>query len=265
MTGKETLRSLRNFAHASPTRGHADRYPPFNDVGFPSHQRPAHSYNRDRYIAEAIESVLAQTVTDFELIVSDDQIDRRNPRDHPRAWRGAHLAHPRVAQRAEPRGLRQPPPRRGAPPAAASSLTTIPDDAWRIGTAWQRWSSRSKKSPGRPSRCHARRLAGRATVPDALTPRLAYEREFRDTGCSIRPASALFRTEVSARSADFPEIVLLRGDDLFWLRRVTVNVLLASPATCSTTGVMRTSNSPNQPVMPPTRARRQKCGACSPG
>ena len=31
------------------------------------------SYNRDRYIAEAIESVLAQTVTDFELIVSDDR------------------------------------------------------------------------------------------------------------------------------------------------------------------------------------------------
>src|SRR4029077_20797158 len=30
------------------------------------------SYNRERYIAEAIESVLAQTFADFELIVSDD-------------------------------------------------------------------------------------------------------------------------------------------------------------------------------------------------
>ena len=30
------------------------------------------AYNRERYIAEAIESVLAQTLADFELIVSDD-------------------------------------------------------------------------------------------------------------------------------------------------------------------------------------------------
>ena len=30
------------------------------------------SYNRERYIAEAIESVLAQTFADFELIVTDD-------------------------------------------------------------------------------------------------------------------------------------------------------------------------------------------------
>src|SRR3954469_22732147 len=30
------------------------------------------TYNRERYVAEAIESVLAQTFEDFELIVSDD-------------------------------------------------------------------------------------------------------------------------------------------------------------------------------------------------
>ena len=30
------------------------------------------SYNREAFIAESIESVLAQTFTDFELIVSDD-------------------------------------------------------------------------------------------------------------------------------------------------------------------------------------------------
>src|SRR5205823_6563013 len=31
------------------------------------------AYNRERYIRAAIESVLAQTFTDFELIVSDDR------------------------------------------------------------------------------------------------------------------------------------------------------------------------------------------------
>ena len=31
------------------------------------------SYNREAFIAESIESVLAQTLTDFELIVSDDR------------------------------------------------------------------------------------------------------------------------------------------------------------------------------------------------
>ena len=64
------------------------------------------AYNREDYLAEAIESVLAQTRPDFELIVSDDcssdrtveianQYARRDPRS------------PRVDQRAEPRRLRQ--------------------------------------------------------------------------------------------------------------------------------------------------------------
>ena len=31
------------------------------------------SYNREQYIADAIESVLAQSLTDFELVICDDQ------------------------------------------------------------------------------------------------------------------------------------------------------------------------------------------------
>ena len=65
------------------------------------------SYNREDFIAESIESVLAQTMTDFELIVCDDQSSdgtvaiandyaRRDSRDS------------RVDQRAQPGRLRQP-------------------------------------------------------------------------------------------------------------------------------------------------------------
>ncbi|MEP7159294.1 MAG: glycosyltransferase, partial [Chloroflexota bacterium] len=35
------------------------------------------AFNRERYIADAIESVLAQTFTDFELIVVDDASEDR--------------------------------------------------------------------------------------------------------------------------------------------------------------------------------------------
>ena len=31
------------------------------------------SYNREDYIAESIESVLAQSMTDFELVICDDR------------------------------------------------------------------------------------------------------------------------------------------------------------------------------------------------
>ena len=31
------------------------------------------SYNREKYVAEAIESVIAQTFTEWELIIVDDQ------------------------------------------------------------------------------------------------------------------------------------------------------------------------------------------------
>ena len=36
------------------------------------------SFNRERYIADAIESVLAQTFTDFELVVVDDASSDRS-------------------------------------------------------------------------------------------------------------------------------------------------------------------------------------------
>ena len=42
------------------------------------------SYNREAFIAEAIESVLAQTIGDFELIVSDDAVDRQDGGDRER-------------------------------------------------------------------------------------------------------------------------------------------------------------------------------------
>ena|SRR5674476_1029541 len=71
------------------------------------------AYNREKYIAEAIESVLAQTFTDFELVVVDDgskdhtvdiarryskdprvsvHINEKNLGDYPNRNRAASLA-----------------------------------------------------------------------------------------------------------------------------------------------------------------------------
>ena len=62
------------------------------------------AYNREAYIAEALESVLAQTMTDFELIVSDDQSTDGTVRDR-RADCAPRSARPRLGERAQPRRL----------------------------------------------------------------------------------------------------------------------------------------------------------------
>ena len=59
------------------------------------------AYNRETYIAEAIESVLAQTMTDFELIVCDDQSTDRTV--GLRAIRATRFARPRLGERAQSR------------------------------------------------------------------------------------------------------------------------------------------------------------------
>lgn len=182
------------------------------------------AYNREDYIAEAIESVLAQSVADLELIVSDDQssdgtvaivndyarrdarvrlsINERNLGDYPNRRQAASLARGRFLKYHDSDDVMY----RHCLQTMLELLEAEPRAAFALSSAGG-W-------PGGP-------------CPMLLTPRLAYEREFLGFGLFHQgPASALFRTEAFRELGGFPE-VMHAGDYLFWLRACArVNLLL---------------------------------------
>jgi len=182
------------------------------------------SYNREGFIAESIESVLAQTLTDFELLVSDDRssdrtvaiandyarrdsrvrvsINERNLGDYANRNRAASLAQGQFLKYHDSDDVMY----RHCLAVMAEALSAEP----RAGFAM----SSSRNWPGGP-------------CPMLLTPRLSYEREYLGTGLfQAGPASALFRTDVFRRLGGFPEEGVA-SDMLFWIQACArVNVLL---------------------------------------
>jgi glycosyltransferase involved in cell wall biosynthesis len=182
------------------------------------------AYNRESYIAEAIESVLAQTLQDFELIVSDDrstdstvaianEYARRDPRvrvsvnernlgDYGNRRVVAGLARGRFLKYHDSDDVMYP----HCLAVMADSLLKAPSAAFAL--------SASRSWPGGP-------------CPMLLTPRLAYEREFLGFGLfQLGPAAALFRTEAFRELGGFGDAAHA-SDYLFWIRACArVNVLL---------------------------------------
>jgi hypothetical protein len=182
------------------------------------------SYNREQYIAESIESVLAQTLTDFELIVSDDQSSdgtvaiandyaRRDPRirvsvnetnlgDYGNRRQVASLARGRFLKFHDSDDVMY----RHCLHAMVEPLDAEPRAGFAL-SASSHWS-------GGP-------------CPMLLTPALAYEREYLGSGLfHLGPASAMFRTEIFRELGGFP-VAGVASDYLFWLEACTrVNVLL---------------------------------------
>jgi hypothetical protein len=182
------------------------------------------SFNRERYIAQAIESVLAQSMTDFELVIADDRstdrtvdiindfakkdsrirvaLNERNLGDYANRRRVAELARGRFLKYHDSDDVMY----RHCLMTMVESLEGEPRAAFALSSATG-W-------PGGP-------------CPMLLTPRLAYEREFLGYGLFNQgPASALFRTDVFRSLGGFPDIAYA-GDYLFWLRAcLTVSVLL---------------------------------------
>ncbi len=182
------------------------------------------AHNRERYVGDAIESVLAQTFTDFELIVVDDASTDRtveiargyetDPRvsvvrnetnlgDYPNRNRASRLARGRLLKYHDSDDLMYPhcletmvPPLLAEPRAAFALSGSV---SWVGGPC-----------------------------PMLLDPRLCYQREFLGTqGLFIcGPGAALFRAEAFRALGGFPE----RGvgsDYLFWLGACSsVSVLL---------------------------------------
>ena len=182
------------------------------------------SYNREAFIAESIESVLAQTLADFELIVSDDQssdgtvaiandyarrdsrirvsINERNLGDYPNRNHVSSLARGRFLKYHDSDDVMY----RHCLQAMAEPLAAEPRAAFAL--------SASAYWPGGP-------------CPMLLTPSLAYEREFLGSGLfHLGPGSAMFRTDVFRELGGFP-MAGAASDYLFWLEACTkVNALL---------------------------------------
>jgi glycosyltransferase involved in cell wall biosynthesis len=184
------------------------------------------AYNRERYVASAIESVLAQGFTDFELVVVDDASTdatvpvARRYEDDPRVRvvvnegnlgqfgnrnRAAALARGEFIKYHDSDDLMYP----HCLGTMVGVLAAEPMASFALSTGWH-W-------PGGP-------------CPMLLTPRMAYQREFLGPGLFMcGPASALFRTEAFRRLGGFPE----RGvgsDYLFWLRACATEHVVLAPA-----------------------------------
>jgi hypothetical protein len=173
------------------------------------------TYNRDAFLASAIESALAQTFTDFELLILDDgstdrsveiarayeRLDSRvrvvvnehNLGQFENRNRAAELARGTLLKYHDSDDLMYPHclavmvPMLLSEPAAAFGLSG--------GGAW----------PG-------------GACPMLLTPAMAYQREFFGGGLFMcGPAGALFRADAFRSLGGFP-LSGPHSDTLFWLR-----------------------------------------------
>ena len=182
------------------------------------------AYNREGYIAEALESVLAQTMSDFEVIVSDDHstdgtvriveaLARRDSRvrlsvnpdnlgDYGNRRQAASLARGRYLKFHDSDDVMYP----HCLATMVEGLEAEPRAAFAL--------SGSRNWPGGP-------------CPMLLTPRLAYEREYLGSGLfHLGPAAAMFRADAFRALGGFP-LAGVPSDFVFWVTACTkVNVLL---------------------------------------
>jgi Glycosyl transferase family 2 len=184
------------------------------------------SFNREAYVAEAIESVLAQTFTDFELVICDDastdrtvaiadDFARRDPRivvvrndrnvgDYANRNRAAIGARGRFLKYHDSDDLMY--------PHCLAVMVSALEGEPRAGIAF----SSGRYWPGGP-------------CPMLLTPKLAYEREFLGGGLfHIGPGGALFRTDVFRALGGFPRAGAA-SDYVLWVHACArIPVLLVS-------------------------------------
>jgi glycosyltransferase involved in cell wall biosynthesis len=185
------------------------------------------AYNREPYIASSIESVLAQTFDDLELVVVDDgstdgtveiarRFARRDPRvrvevnarnlgDYANRNHAAALARGALLKYHDSDDLLYP----HCLAAMAPPMLAHPGAAFGLSPA-RHW-------PGGP-------------CPMLLTPRMSYQREFLGSGMfSAGPAGAIFRTAAFRSLGGFED----RGapsDYIFWLRACARVPVLLLPA-----------------------------------
>ena len=182
------------------------------------------AYNREAYIAESIESVLAQTLEDFELIVSDDRsTDRTVEIANEYARRD-----PRVRVSVNEKNLGDYGNRRVIAGLARGLFLKYHDsDDVMYAHCLSTMVAMLSAEPRAAFALSASRDWPGGPCPMLSTPRLSYEREFLGSGLfQLGPASALFRADEFRALGGFP-VAGVASDYLFWIAACAkVNVLL---------------------------------------
>lgn len=172
------------------------------------------AFNRERFIGPAIESVLVQTLTDFELLVVDDCSTDGTVEIAQR-----YLLDPRVRLVRNERNRGQFPNRNYAATLARGEFLKYHDSddlMYPHNLAVMVDAMAAEPTAGLALSAHYAWSGGPS--PMLLTPELAYQREFLGTGLfNLGPAAALFRREAFLAVGGFPDEGP-HSDWLFWLK-----------------------------------------------
>ena len=181
------------------------------------------AFNRQRYIAQSIESVLGQTFVDLELIVVDDCSS-----DGTLEVASRYQSDPRVRIVRNDRNLGDYPNRNyGATLARGEFLKYHDSDDVMYPDCLAVMTAGLRGAPSAAVALTAPHTWAGGPCPMVLTPRLAYERAFFGQGLfHLGPACALFRRRAFLDLGKFPEAGV-HSDALFWIRACqTVDVVL---------------------------------------
>jgi glycosyltransferase involved in cell wall biosynthesis len=183
------------------------------------------SYNREKYIGAAIESVLKSDFRDFELLVLDDASTDGT------AKVARSVADPRVRVVVNERNLGQFANRnRGIELVRTPYLKYHDSDDLMYPHCLETMMRLLEAEPEAGFALSAGRAWAGGPCPMVLNPRMSYQREFLGQGMFFcGPSGALFRTEILRRLGGFPD----RGvasDYCFWLKACASTPVVLAPA-----------------------------------
>jgi glycosyltransferase involved in cell wall biosynthesis len=185
------------------------------------------AFNRDAYIASAIESALQQTFTDFELLIVDD----RSTDGTLEIARSYERHDSRIRVVTNERNLGQFPNRNFAATLARGEFLKFHDsDDLMYPHCLEVMVSMMRMEP-RASFGLSRGVAWPGgACPMLLTPRMAYQREYFGGGLFMcGPAGAIFRTGAFQRLGGFVDVGV-PSDLMFWIRACRTEHVLLLPA-----------------------------------
>jgi glycosyltransferase involved in cell wall biosynthesis len=185
------------------------------------------AYNREDYIASSIESVLAQTCGDFELIVVDD----RSSDATLSIARAYERKDSRIRVHANERNLGDYGNRNFAASLASGEFLKFHDsDDIMYPHCLEVMVGYLSTRPAAAFALSAHRAWTGAPCPIVSTPYLSYQREFLGFGMFNQgPANALFRTDAFNRLGGFADLGP-HSDLAFWLRACRSVTVLLIPA-----------------------------------
>jgi glycosyltransferase involved in cell wall biosynthesis len=182
------------------------------------------AYNRAELIAPSIESVLAQTLDDFELVIVDDC----STDGTPAVAREYERLDPRVRVVVNERNLGDYGNRNYAATLVRTPFFKYHDsDDLMYPHCLQAMVTMLESEPSAGFGLSAGQTWPGGPCPMLLTPRMAYQREFFGEGMfSAGPGGAIFRTQTFRELGGFVDEGAA-SDHLFWMRAcTTINAVL---------------------------------------